>query len=99
MEQDLDNLTIDKPKDFLHKKAKVIMLNDDYTTMDFVIEVLVKFFNKTNNQAVDIMMLVHNKGRAVCGYYDISIAETKAEQVISYARDNEHPLTCIVEQI
>lgn len=81
------------------KQYQVILNNDDYTPMDFVIEVIMKFFNKTNEQAAEIMLKVHYEGRAVCGVYSAEIAETKAAQVNQYARDNEHPLLCSYEQV
>lgn len=76
------------------RKHQVILNNDDYTPMDFVVEVLARFFNKDNDQATEIMLKVHYEGRAVCGVYSAEIAETKVAQVNQYARDNEHPLLC-----
>lgn len=76
---------------------KVLMLNDDYTPMDFVVEVLESYFGKDREQAVRIMMTVHTDGRAVCGIFSRDVAETKAEQVIDYARECQHPLLCQVE--
>jgi Uncharacterized conserved protein len=76
---------------------KVIMLNDDFTPMEFVIHVLELFFNMDQEQATQIMLTVHTKGAAVCGVYPKDIAETKAEHVIEYAKDNQHPLMCQVD--
>jgi ATP-dependent Clp protease adaptor protein ClpS len=76
---------------------KVIMLNDDYTPMEFVVEVLEVFFNMGREKATHIMLTVHTSGKAVCGVYTRDIAETKAEQVNQYARDNQHPLLCEIE--
>jgi ATP-dependent Clp protease adaptor protein ClpS len=76
---------------------KVIMLNDDFTPMEFVVHVLELFFNKDQEQATQIMLTVHTKGAAVCGIYPKDIAETKAEHVIEYAKDNQHPLMCQVD--
>ncbi|SFV69159.1 ATP-dependent Clp protease adaptor protein ClpS [hydrothermal vent metagenome] len=85
-----------KSKIPIPKKFEVILLNDDYTTMDFVIEVLMTFFNKNHNIATEIMLKIHIEGQAVCGVYPFDIAQTKVEQVISYARKNEQPLLCII---
>jgi ATP-dependent Clp protease adaptor protein ClpS len=76
---------------------KVVMLNDDYTPMEFVVEVLEVFFNMGREQATQIMLTVHTAGKAVCGVYTRDIAETKAEQVNQYARDSQHPLLCEIE--
>ncbi|MBE0368457.1 ATP-dependent Clp protease adapter ClpS [Pseudoalteromonas sp. MMG013] len=80
------------------RKYKVILNNDDYTPMDFVIEILVTFFNMDSERATDVMLQIHHEGKAVCGIYPADIAHTKAEQVNRYARDNEHPLLCSCEQ-
>jgi len=71
--------------------------NDDYTPMDFVIEVLIRFFRMNNERATDTMLQVHYKGKAVCGVYSAEIAETKVVQVNQYARENQHPLLCTME--
>ena len=71
---------------------RVILLNDDYTTMEFVIRVLVDIFHHTEEKAAQIMMHVHQKGAGICGVYTREIAESKVEQVMQYARQNEHPL-------
>lgn len=78
---------------------KVVMLNDDYTPMDFVVEVLESYFGKNREQAVRIMLAVHVDGSAVCGIFTLDVAETKAEQVIEYARECQHPLLCRVEKV
>ncbi|HBS41445.1 MAG TPA: ATP-dependent Clp protease adapter ClpS [Oceanospirillales bacterium] len=72
----------------------VVMLNDDYTPMEFVVEVLQTFFSKTPEQATQIMLTVHTKGSAVCATYTKDVAETKAALVNQYARDCQHPLMC-----
>lgn len=77
---------------------KVWMLNDDYTPMDFVVEVLEDFFNMGREQATRVMLAVHTEGKAVCGVYPQDIAETKATQVVEYARENQHPLMCQVDE-
>lgn len=77
---------------------KVILNNDDYTPMDFVVEVLIKFFSIDLEKANHIMFRVHREGKAVVGTYSAEIAETKVAQVNQYARVNEHPLLCTMEQ-
>ncbi|WP_017445980.1 ATP-dependent Clp protease adapter ClpS [Gayadomonas joobiniege] len=77
---------------------KVVLNNDDYTPMDFVIDVLMKFFNKDSEAATQIMLTVHYEGKGICGVYPYGIAETKVAQVNRYARDNQHPLMCTMEQ-
>ena len=76
---------------------KVIMLNDDYTPMEFVVHVLEKFFSLNRPTATRIMLEVHTQGKGVCGVFTHEIAETKVSQVNSYARDHEHPLLCTLE--
>ncbi|MGH1471245.1 MAG: ATP-dependent Clp protease adapter ClpS [Cellvibrionaceae bacterium] len=76
---------------------KVIMLNDDYTPMEFVVEVLETFFALGREQATKVMLQVHTEGKAVCGVFTRDIAETKAAQVNQYARENQHPLLCEIE--
>ena len=77
---------------------KVLLLNDDYTPMEFVVYVLERFFGISHQQAVDIMMTVHNKGLAVVGVFSYEIAETKVSQVMELARRNQHPLQCTMEK-
>ncbi len=77
---------------------KVILLNDDFTPMEFVVEVLQRFFGKDRETATRIMLQVHNQGKGVCGLYPLDIAETKVSQVLDYARNNEHPLQCTMEK-
>ena len=76
----------------------VLLLNDDFTPMDFVVLVLQKFFSMNREQATQIMLKVHVEGRGVCGIYPRDIAATKVEQVASFARDNQHPLACVMEE-
>lgn len=76
---------------------KVVLLNDDYTPMDFVIEVLMKFFGLDYDRATQVMLHVHTRGKGVCGVFSYQIAETKASLVNDYAREHEHPLQCTVE--
>ncbi len=76
---------------------KVILINDDYTPMEFVVEVLETFFKMNREQATQIMLTVHTQGKGVCGIYTKDIAETKSAQVNQYARDHQHPLLCEIE--
>ena len=76
----------------------VLLLNDDFTPMDFVVLVLQKFFSKNREQATQIMLKVHMEGRGICGIYPRDVAATKVEQVLSFARENQHPLACIMEE-
>jgi len=77
---------------------KVMLLNDDYTPMDFVVHVLENIFRKTHEEAVGLMLDVHNKGQAIVGNFTRDVAETKVDQVIEYARINEYPLQCVMEK-
>jgi ATP-dependent Clp protease adaptor protein ClpS len=77
---------------------KVLLLNDDFTPMDFVVLVLLKFFSMNREQATQIMLKVHMEGRGVCGVFPRDVAATKVEQVAAFARDNQHPLACVMEE-
>lgn len=77
---------------------KVLLLNDDYTPMEFVVHVLEKFFNKTRPEATDIMLQVHRRGVGLCGVYTYEIAESKVAQVSEFSRVNEQPLQCTMEK-
>ena len=77
---------------------KVLLLNDDYTPMEFVITVLQRFFSLDTEKATQIMLQVHNEGRGVCGVYTRDIAATKVEQVCGFARQHQHPLACVMEE-
>ncbi|SMF32575.1 ATP-dependent Clp protease adapter ClpS [Pseudobacteriovorax antillogorgiicola] len=76
----------------------VILLNDDYTPMEFVVSILERHFNKDHAAATDIMLKVHNEGRAICGIYTYEIAETKVTLVTEEARQSGHPLQCVLER-
>ncbi|RXK11906.1 ATP-dependent Clp protease adapter ClpS [Halarcobacter mediterraneus] len=94
LEIELDNsLEVSEPK-----KYKVILLNDDFSTMDFVIEILTKIFRKTIDEATQIMLNIHNNGRDVCGIYTHEIASTKVAQVKTLAREKGFPLKAIMEE-
>ena len=84
-----------KPK--LPDMFKVLLLNDDYTPMEFVVETIERFFNKSREQATQIMLKVHTEGAGVCGVYSQDIAETKMQQVLIAAKKAQHPLQCVVE--
>lgn len=77
---------------------KVMLLNDDYTPMDFVIVVLEKFFRMSREQATVVMLKVHQQGRGVCGVFPRDLASTKVEQVGAFARIHQHPLACVMEE-
>ena len=77
---------------------EVILLNDDFTTMEFVVKVLQLFFNMTKATASKIMLKIHNDGSAVCGVYPYEVAETKVMEVINFAKQKEYPLKCIMKK-
>ena len=81
------------------KRFDVILLNDDYTTMEFVVEVLGRFFNKEYLVAEAIMLKIHIDGEAVCGTYSYDVAQTKVTQVIDFSRQNEQPLMCVLREL
>lgn len=87
----------DKPKLKRPPLYKVVLINDDYTPMEFVVEILCSFFNMNQEKAQQIMLKVHTEGKGVCGVYSKDVAETKAAQVNDYSRECEHPLLCSVE--
>jgi ATP-dependent Clp protease adaptor protein ClpS len=91
---------IAKPRTHTKKPRlyKVLLLNDDYTPMDFVVYVLEQFFNKSRSEATGIMLKVHRNGVGVCGVFTYEVAETKVSQVMNFARQNEHPLQCTMEK-
>ena len=88
----------EKPKLKKPPLYKVIMLNDDYTPMEFVIEMLQTYFSKSHEQATEIMLHIHQKGIGICGLYTYEIAESKATQVLDKARKNQHPLQIKLEK-
>jgi ATP-dependent Clp protease adaptor protein ClpS len=100
----LKDFGIDAVKDEEKKKIapppryNVILNNDDFTPMDFVVEVLSRFFNMDFEKANQIMVKVHYEGRAICGMYTAEIAEMKVQQINQFSRENEHPLLCTMEQ-
>ncbi len=92
-----EELAEKKPELKEPKRYKVILLNDDYTPMEFVVHVLMKYFYMNKESATRIMLDVHYKGRGTCGIFTREIAETKMQQVNQYALINEHPLLCDIE--
>ncbi len=78
---------------------KVMLFNDDYTPMEFVVDVIQRFFLKNREQATQIMLKVHTEGMGVCGVYPRDIADTKVNQVMSYAQEHQHPLQCGMEEV
>jgi len=88
----------EKPKLKPPRQYKVILLNDDYTPMEFVVQVLTGFFSMDHAKATRVMMAVHTKGKGICGIYSYEIAETKVDQVNEYSRINQHPLMCTMEE-
>ena len=87
-----------KPKTKKPSMYKVMLLNDDYTPMEFVTQVLEQFFNKSQEEATRIMLHVHRRGVGLCGVFTFEIAETKVMQVMDYAKRNQYPLQCIMEK-
>ena len=97
--QSNDELVVQESKPRLQKPPlyKVVLLNDDYTPMEFVVIVLQRFFNKSREEATRIMLHVHQKGVGVCGVYSRELAESKVRQVMSFSGENQHPLQCTME--
>ncbi|MCG2634447.1 MAG: ATP-dependent Clp protease adapter ClpS [Gammaproteobacteria bacterium] len=94
-----DDLDVEaaRPKLKLPPRYKVVLLNDDYTPMEFVVEVLESFFGMNREQSTQVMLHVHTRGKGVCGVFSREIAETRVAQVSQYARENGHPLKCLME--
>jgi ATP-dependent Clp protease adaptor protein ClpS len=88
-----------KPKLKRPKLYKVVLLNDDYTPMEFVVHILKVFFNMDEDKATNIMLQIHHDGKGICGTYSRDIAETKVVQINTYARENEHPLMSVMEEL
>jgi ATP-dependent Clp protease adaptor protein ClpS len=91
-------VTKTRPKTKRPNLYKVLLLNDDYTPMEFVVLVLERYFNKNREEATRIMLHVHHKGVGLCGVYTYEVAETKVTQVMDFARQNGHPLQCTLEK-
>jgi len=97
-QQDSAVLAPERAKTKPPRMYKVLLFNDDYTTMDFVIEVLQRFFSMNRERAMQIMLKVHNEGSAVCGVFSLDVAETKVAQVSEFAKQHGHPLRCGMEE-
>ncbi|WP_245259556.1 ATP-dependent Clp protease adapter ClpS [Methylobacterium sp. 10] len=91
-------ITRTKPKTKRPSLYRVLLLNDDYTPMEFVVHVVEKFFNKSQSDAYQIMMHVHQNGVGECGIFTYEVAETKVTQVMDFARKHQHPLQCVMEK-
>jgi ATP-dependent Clp protease adaptor protein ClpS len=91
-------VTKTRPKTKKPNLYKVLLLNDDYTPMEFVVHVLERFFNKGREEATRIMLHVHQKGVGICGVYTYEVAETKVAQVMDFSRQHQHPLQCTMEK-
>src|ERR1700679_442104 len=87
-----------RPKTKKPNLYKVVLLNDDYTPMEFVVHILEKIFSKTREEAVEVMLHVHRHGVGICGIFTFEVAETKVTQVIEFARRHQHPLQCTMEK-
>lgn len=87
-----------RPKTKKPAMYKVLILNDDYTPMEFVVHILERFFSKNRQEATDIMLHVHRRGVGICGIFTFEVAETKVAQVMDFARANEQPLQCTMEK-
>ncbi len=87
-----------RPKTKKPSLYRVLLLNDDYTPMDFVVHILQRFFNKQVEDAMEIMLHVHHKGVGECGVFTFEVAETKVTQVMDFARKHQHPLQCVMEK-
>lgn len=97
---DADSAVLTRPKVVAKRPSlyKVLLLNDDFTPMDFVVEVLKTYFRKDHAEATEIMLAVHQRGFGVCGVYPFGVAETKVSQVMESARQNQYPLQCTMER-
>ncbi|ANQ43005.1 ATP-dependent Clp protease adaptor protein ClpS [Gluconobacter thailandicus F149-1 = NBRC 100600] len=99
-DDDLEISVVVRPRTRTRKPSmyKVLMLNDDYTPMEFVVHVLERFFSKNREEATAIMLHVHQRGVGVCGVFTYEVAESKVAQVMDLARQNQHPLQCTIEK-
>ena len=97
---DDDGLAVEEAKPQLKRPPlyRVVLLNDDYTPMEFVVEVLERFFSMSRSRATQVMLQVHTRGKGVCGLYSRDVAETKVALVNDYSREHQHPLMCSMEE-
>ncbi|MDR0634364.1 MAG: ATP-dependent Clp protease adapter ClpS [Azoarcus sp.] len=95
-----DEFVLEATRAGIHRPPlyKVLLLNDDYTPMDFVVIVLQKYFGMNRERATQVMLQVHTEGMGMCGIFTKDVASTKVEQVVSYARKHQHPLACVMEE-
>lgn len=98
-QEEIQGVLATKPKIKKPSLYKVIMLNDDFTPMEFVVSLLQSIFNKTSEEATEIMLQIHRGGVGVCGIFTFEVAEMKATQVVEAARRSQHPLRCEVERV
>ena len=98
IEKTTDTIVKRKPKVKQPPLYKVILLNDDFTPMEFVVYILINFFNMDSSTATHLMIQIHTKGKGICGIFTKEIAETKVKAVNKYSRDHKHPLLCIMEK-
>ncbi len=91
-------VAVDRPAFKKPSMYQVVLLNDDYTPMDFVVEVLMKFFGMNLDKATQVMLAVHTQGKGVCGVFSRDVAETKAAMVNQYSAESDHPLLCEIEK-
>ena len=92
-------ISAEKQKTKLPSIYKVIILNDDYTPMEFVVYTIQNVFKKSHDEATRIMLKIHTEGQGICGMFPLEIAETKMKQVLNLAKEHQHPLQCIIEKI
>ncbi len=98
MQTKKSSITKTKIKDFKPNLFKVMLLNDEVTTMNFVVMILIDIFNKSKNEAIELMLKIHQSGRAICGIYTKEIAQTKQMEVLNLAKANGFPLKCVIEE-
>lgn len=96
-QEDGDLELVEKPKTKRPRRYHVVFHNDDYTTMEFVVHVLMKFFHQSETEATQVMLQIHHKGYGIVGVFTRDVAETKVKQVTDYAKENGHPLRCTAE--
>ena len=98
-DNDQDVLIDTRAKTDRPRLYKVMLLNDDYTPMEFVVDVIQKVFKKSHDEATKIMLQIHTEGIGICGVFPLEIAETKMNQVLNLSKESQHPLQCIIEKI
>jgi len=97
-QNETETITKTQPKTKRPSLYKVLLINDDFTTMEFVVHILQRFFQKSLEEANQIMLHVHHRGNGVCGFYPFEIAETKVAQVLEHSKKNDYPLQCTMEK-